>query len=93
MVGYKQKLEKFYVEPQIGYGEYGGKIKFSGDYARPSVGAFFWAVGAGYDFKRIDIGIRYQSVHGAEGTSAGVWHNKGFHHTGFYIGYTIIETR
>src|SRR5215216_6431513 len=66
LVGYKYNISRFYIEPQIGYGEIGGRIKINGDYARPSAGAFYWAVGGGYDYKRIDAGLRYQTAHGKE---------------------------
>ena len=90
MAGYKQNIDKFYLEPQIGYGELGGKIDIGGDYARPSVGAFFWAVGAGYNHKRISIGLRFQQAHGAESASAGTWHDKEFHYTAIHLGYKLF---
>ncbi len=93
LAGYKQNLYKFFIEPQIGFGELGGKIFFSGDYARPSIGALFWALGAGYNFKRIVIGLRFESVHGVEGSSSGLWHNENFHYTGIHIGYNIFQKK
>ena len=56
LLGYKYNYRKFFIEPQAGYGELGGKIESGGDYARPSVGAFYWALGAGYDHKKIIAG-------------------------------------
>ena len=89
LAGYKQSLHKFYLEPQAGYGELAGKIT-TDDFARPSVGAFFWALGGGYDHKRINAGIRFQQAHGSESTSAGIWQGKDFHYTGIYFGYRIF---
>ena len=90
LAGYKQNFKNFYFEPQLGYGELGGKIDIGGDYARPSVCAFFWAVGAGYDHKRINIGLRFQQAHGVESASAGLWHNKDFHYTAIHLGYKLF---
>lgn len=90
LAGYKQNLKNFYFEPQIGFGESGGKIDIGGDYGRHSVGAFFWAVGAGYDHKRITIALRFQQAHGTESASAGLWHNKDFHYTAIHLGYKLF---
>jgi hypothetical protein len=90
LAGFKQNFQKFYIEPQAGYGELGGKINIGGDYARPSVGAFFWAIGAGYDHKRINIGLRFQQAQGAESVAAGVWHDKDFHYTAIHLGYKLF---
>jgi len=90
LAGYKQNFHKFYIEPQAGYGELGGKINSGGDYARPSVAAFFWAIGAGYDYNKINIGLRFQQAHGAESASAGIWHSKDFHYTAIHLGYKLF---
>jgi len=89
LAGYKQNFHKFYIEPQAGYGELAGKVT-TDDFARPSVGAFFWALGAGYDHKRINAGIRFQQAYGSESTSAGIWQGKDFHYTGIHLGYRIF---
>ncbi|MEI6946831.1 hypothetical protein V9K67_06470 [Paraflavisolibacter sp. H34] len=93
LVGYKKNVGRVYVEPQAGYGELGGKVDLGGDFARPSVGAFFWAVGGGYDHGRLDVGVRYQSAHEAEGAAAGIWRNKAFHFTGLHIGYNLFAPK
>jgi hypothetical protein len=90
LVGYKRNIKKVYIEPQAGYGELGGKVNIGGDYSRPSVGAFFWAVGAGYDHKKIIAGIRFQQAHGASSADAGLWHNKNFHHVSFQLAYKLF---
>lgn len=52
LMGYKYNYGKIFIEPQVGYGELGGKVEMNGDDARPSVGALYWALGAGYDHKK-----------------------------------------
>jgi hypothetical protein len=90
LAGYKQNFHKFYIEPQAGYGDLGGKVNTGGDYARPSVAAFFWAIGGGYDHNRVNIGLRFQQVHGAESAAAGIWHDKDFNYTAIHFGYKIF---
>jgi len=87
LLGYKQFFNQFYIEPQAGYGELGGKIDEGGDWIRPSVGAFYWAAGAGYQFNKIGVGIRYQSAHATGGTKAGIWGNEQFSFVGINLGY------
>lgn len=91
LVGYRQHLKSFYLEPQVGYGALNGKIDIGGDWSRPSVGAFYWAMGAGLDFKKLTIGVRYQSAHGAENSDAGTWHDKAFHFVGVQMGYVLFR--
>jgi hypothetical protein len=93
LVGYKQNIHHFFIEPQIGLGELGGRIKIEGDYARPSVAAIFGAVTTGYELKQISVGMRFQTAHGIEGNSAGLWRDKNFHYTSVFIGYTIFSKR
>lgn len=91
MAGFKQNVQKCYIEPQIGFGELGGRVLLNGDYAHSSVGALFWALGAGYNFNHFFAGLRFESVHGVEGSNAGLWHNANFHYTGVCIGYHILS--
>jgi hypothetical protein len=91
LVGYKQNIKRFFLEPQIGFGELSGKISEHGDFAKPSVGALFWALGAGYTIKRFLVGLRFESAHAVESTSAGLWHNQNFHYTSINIGYNIFQ--
>jgi hypothetical protein len=90
MAGYRHNINKFYIEPQVGYGELGGRITLNGDYARPSVAAFFWSASAGLNFKRVDAGVRFQRAHGAQGSAAGTWHNNSFQYTGIYLGFNLF---
>lgn len=92
-IGYRQNIKHFFVEPQAGIGELGGKTDMDGDYSRPSVAAIFGALGVGYHIKKLNFGLRFQSAHGIENTSAGIWHDKDFYYTGIFIEYTIKSKR
>lgn len=89
LLGYRHHIKGFYLEPQAGYGALNGRIDIGGDWARPSVGAFYWSVGAGLEYKRLDIGVRFQSAHGAEGSDAGTWHDKTFQFIGLHAGFAL----
>lgn len=91
LLGYRQHIGGFYLEPQAGYGALNGRIDIGGDWARPSVGAFYWSAGAGYAHKRLEVGVRYQSAHGAEGSDAGTWHDKTFHFVGVHVGIALWQ--
>jgi hypothetical protein len=70
LAGYRHHFNKFFAEPQIGYGIYGAKIK-GGEYeSSDSQGAFTWAAGVGYIYNNVEIGLRYQSMH-KDGESSG----------------------
>jgi hypothetical protein len=90
LIGYKYNLKRFYFEPQVGYGELGGRIQKDGDYIRPSAGAFFWAAGVGLDHKKMMVGIRFQRARGVDGSAAGVWHNRSLHYSALQIGYRLF---
>lgn len=89
LVGYKRYLKQFYIEPQLGFGELGGREDIGGDWARPSVGAFFWAAGAGFQFNKMDLGLRYQNAHATGGKDAGTWGDKQFSFVGVHVGYAF----
>ena len=63
LLGYRHSVNKFYFEPQTGYGQIAGRGYLQGGYFRQSYGAFFWGGAAGLQLKRFDIGLRYQSAH------------------------------
>lgn len=63
LAGYRHNFGGFYVEPQVGYGIYGSKIKGGMFDGSDSEGAFTWAAGVGYVFNNIELGARYQSAH------------------------------
>lgn len=89
LVGYKYNLKKFYAEPQLGFGELGGRQDIGGDWARHSKGALFLALGAGYNTNHIDLGIRYQkgNVVNRQGLPESVYNR--FHYVGLYVGYIL----
>ena len=89
LLGYRQNIKSFYIEPQAGFGELGGKIDIGGDYSRPSRGAFFWAAGAGFQLNRFDFGARFQHAKTTSYLADAVWGEKRFYHTGIYAGYSI----
>lgn len=89
-IGYKQNIQHFFIEPQIGFGETGGKMKLSADFVRPSVAAVFDALNIGYVFNRFNAGIRFEKAHGVERPDAGTWHEKNFHYTALFVGYSLL---
>lgn len=92
LAGYRFSMKKFFVEPQLGYGAMNGKEDLGGDFARPSVGAFFYGVNAGYQLNRFDVGIRYLGASGAEGSDAGPWHDKQFSYGGFFAAFNLRKS-
>jgi opacity protein-like surface antigen len=63
LAGYRHNFSGFYVEPQLGYGIYGLKMKGGGFDESDSEGAFTYAVGLGYAMTSgLDIGARYQGA-------------------------------
>jgi len=90
-IGYRQNIKSFFVEPEGGIGELGGKIDIGGDFSRTSIAAIFGAVGIGYNIKKLILGVRFQSAHGMENSSVGIWHDKTFYYTSVFIGYSIIS--
>jgi hypothetical protein len=76
LLGYKHNIGTVFIEPQIGYGEFGGRVDIGGDWARNSAGAFFWALGSGINVKQFQFGVRYQSAHGSKVTGGPLRPNK-----------------
>lgn len=91
LLGYKQHIRQFYVEPQAGLGEMGGKINWgTGDYSRPSVTTLYAGAGVGIDIKRFELGLRYQYAKGIDSPEAGIWSNRNFEFLGQHAGYKIF---
>lgn len=90
LIGYKKHVRSYYIEPQAGIGELGGKVDFGGDYARPSGTAIFGALGAGIDVKRFELGARYQFSRELGSPSAGLWYNRKFQLAALHVGYRIF---
>ena len=96
LFGYKQNIHKFFIEPQIGIGELGGKVKLDlqgSDYARPSIAALYAGFNTGFDLKRVSAGLCFKTAHGIENNAAGIWHDKNFHSTTVWIGYYLFQKR
>ncbi|HEU0111953.1 MAG TPA: outer membrane beta-barrel protein [Flavisolibacter sp.] len=81
LAGYRHNFSGLYVEPQVGYGIYGAKVKMLGEEESDSEGAFTWAIGAGYAMQQgLDLGVRYQSA-SKDGSSTSF--------IGFRVGYNF----
>jgi len=90
LFGYKQNIQRFFIEPRIGIGELGGKESINGDYARQSVAAVFGGLNAGYMINRVSVGVNFLTARGIENASAGSWHDKNFHYTSIFVGYNLF---
>lgn len=80
LAGYRHNFNGFYVEPQVGYGSYGTKIKVGGVSGNGSSGAFTYAVGAGFARGAFDAGVRYQGASKSGSTTSLV---------GIHLGYNF----
>ncbi len=83
LFGYRHSFNAFYIEPQIGFGSYNWKAK--GSDVTPlnsSLNAteFTYAVGVGYVYKDVDLGVRFQT---------GALNGGNFSFAGLRIGYNI----
>jgi hypothetical protein len=95
MLGYRKYWHRFYLEPRAGLGELGGKYNIGEDLAKPSVLAFMYALGTGYSFRKIDIGLE---VHGgAIGISSpdagGYWYNQRQYYSAIKIGIPLFKIK
>lgn len=94
LIGYKKCWNKFYLEPRAGIGEFGGKFSLEGGYSKPSVLAFMYTLGAGYSFRKIELGMEVQG--GAIGISspkAGFWYNKRQYYSAVKISIPLFEIK
>ena len=93
LIGYRQKIQKFYIEPRAGIGELGGRIVLlsGGDYSRPSVTAAFGGLEAGFSLKRFNVGFNFLATHGISNSSAGTWYNKKLHYVSASFGYALFR--
>jgi hypothetical protein len=80
LAGYRHNFSGFYAEPQVGYSINSAKVKFEGESASDSEGAFAWAIGFGYVVNKVDFGARYQSAHKDGGSISLV---------GIHVGYNF----
>ncbi len=92
MAGYRLKWKKFFVEPQVGYGELGGRMDIGGDYSRPSFGAFFYCVNGGVNLNRFDIGLRYLGASGTGGGGTASWHTRNLQYAGLFTAFNLRKS-
>jgi hypothetical protein len=86
LVGWRQRVRKFYIEPMAGLGELGGRIDIGGDWSGPSIAAVYLASAIGLETKRLDIMLQFKSATGIQGEQAGTWHNESFYFTSLGVG-------
>jgi hypothetical protein len=61
LAGYRHNLNGLYIEPQVGYGNYGLHVIYMGVKDSDFDSPFTWAAGLGYVLNNLDISARYQS--------------------------------
>jgi hypothetical protein len=80
LAGYRHNFSGLYIEPQVGYGSYGAKVKGGLFDGSDSEGAFTWGGGLGYEKNGIEIGARIQAASKDGSTTSFI---------GFHIGYNF----
>lgn len=90
LLGIRKHLNTFYIEPQAGYGNYKGRMIVNNAYSIISVGAIYWGLNAGFNFKHIDIGMRYQGALRNGDDFGGNFPAKIFNFTGLHVGYNFL---
>jgi len=80
LAGYRHNFSGFYIEPQIGYGIYGSKIKGGTFDGSDSEGAFTFGGGLGYEKTGFEIGARIQAASKDGSTTSFI---------GFHVGYNF----
>jgi hypothetical protein len=94
MIGYKQKFKRFFIEPRAGLGELGGRFSIGNDYSKPSVLAFFYALGVGHTFKRINLVLELgNGAFGIDSPEAGFWNDRRLFYSGIKIGVTPFQKK
>lgn len=61
LLGYRHHFSGLFLEPQIGVGIYGYRVRYQGPANTISESLFTWAVGLGYARDKIELALRYQS--------------------------------
>jgi hypothetical protein len=73
LLGYRHNFNRFFVEPQLGYGIYPYKYNSEDGFSTENEGAFTWAAGVGYVFtNKIEVSARYQTANRA-GYNVGIF--------------------
>lgn len=61
LAGYRHNFNGLFVEPQLGMGIYGAKVKVMGESESESETKFTYGIGAGYAKSGFEVGVRYQA--------------------------------
>jgi hypothetical protein len=89
LLGIRKLSNKFYIEPQVGYGTYKGRMVENNAYSIISVGATYWGLSTGFNFKHIDVGMRYQGALRRGDEYGGNFPTKIFNFVGLHLGYNF----
>lgn len=89
LLGYRFYKGYWFIQPQAGLGEMGGRIELNGDFSRPSVTSFLGSLQAGRKFSRWQAGFRWLYARGIGRPDAGLWHNREFHYGSLFAGWRL----
>jgi len=93
LLGYQQTFKSFFIEPAVGIGELGGRVSLGGDRANVSVAAFFAALQAGYRMQHWQLGVKFLTAKGIEGSDAGLWHDRRISYGAVFVGFDIFRRK
>ena len=79
LIGYRQNFSAFFVEPYLGYANYGEKYSYLNNTSSASVGSFAWGGGLGWGRSGFEGGARFLGLT-KQGTLSTVF---------IYIGYDL----
>lgn len=85
LLGYRQNLKKFYLEPQLGIGTYGGRF-YTPEFALPSQFAIFAGAESGYNLNRFSFHLKCYTAF----TQTNIYLEKTFLYGGAGIAYKIV---
>lgn len=80
LAGYRHSFSGFFIEPQVGYGIYGSKIKGGLFDGSDSEGAFTYGGGIGFEKSGFEVGARIQAATKNSTTTSFI---------GFHVGYNF----
>ena len=89
LLGIRKQSNTFYIEPQAGYGHYKGRAVVNNAYSIISEGAAYWGLSTGFNFKHIDVGMRYQGALRSGDDVGGNFPTKIFNFVGLHLGYNF----
>jgi hypothetical protein len=82
LAGYRHNVHHFFIEPQLGFGLYESKTKSFNGTNSDIESQITWALGAGYLWHKLELGIRYQEGY-KEGENTGL--------IGIHLGYNFLH--